>query len=340
MKKVLSSLLIIISIFCLSGCINKERLDIEKPSSYKLLEDGTYAAEYDVGSRYCDGICLKIPNKYEGKKVTQLANINGFREGILKIKISKNISHINLDELYDLENLREIVVSKQNKNYSSLDGILYTKQRTELIYSPRAISGNIRFPLVLTKIGTKAFFKSRSLMSIEIPENVTEIGDYAFYKCDNLQWLSFHENCEIAEIGEYAFSNCRILQNFSFPKNCVITKINKRTFEGCDGIWYLTLPKSIKIIDEYAFYDCYALKTIDFYDNSQLEEILAYAFGHCTSLEKISISNTLKFIGDGAFYDCRNLKEIHYNGTAEQWERIVIEEDNEYLNSANLNFNQ
>lgn len=316
MKKILLSLIIIFSTFVLFGCNNKEKIYTVKPASYRLLEDGTYGAEFDVDVPfYPRGICLKIPKRIDGKKVTQLVKIEGFCEGIIKIKISKNITYIDESELYKLENLREIEVSKLNKKYSSLDGILYSKLKTELIYSPRSIGGEIRFPLALTKIRPKAFYESHTLTSIQIPETVVEIGEYAFYRCDRLQKLSFHDNCKI-------------------------TEINNSTFAYCDGIWFLTLPKSIKIIDSYAFYNCSALKIVNFNGESQLEEIRRGAFRHCVSLEEIYLSNTLNLIADEAFYNCKNLNAIHYNGTIEHWEKIVIEEDNENLNSANIYFNQ
>ncbi len=313
MKKILLSLIIFLSMFCLLGC--KNEYDLAAPSSYRLLEDGTYAAECDViAPYYTKGLCLEIPSKYKGKKVTRLDSIWGDYKAIRKIIISKNITYIYESDLYKLDNLSEIEVSRQNKKYSSLDGVLYSKYMIELIYCPKAIEGKIRFPLLLRKIREKAFYESRTLSSIQIPQTVTEIGEYAFFRCGRLETVSFHEDCRI-------------------------TEIDNSTFEDCKALWSITLPKSIKIIGSRAFESCNNLKTVDFNGKSQLEEIQWYAFSYCISLEEIYIANTLKSIENGAFYNCKNLKVIHYNGTVEQWEGIEIENNNDYLNSADVYIN-
>ena len=314
MKKIVLLIIMVFSTFCLFGC-EKEEYDIVKPSSYRLLEDGTYEAECDVSAPYyTKGLCLEIPSKYEGKKVTRLDGIHGSYKAIRKIVISKNLTYIDISDLYKLDNLSEIEVSRQNKKYSSLDGILYSKLKTELIYCPKAVEGKIRFPLLLMKIRSRAFYESRSLSSIQIPQTVTEIGEYAFARCNRLETVSFPENCRLA-------------------------KLSNSVFWDCDALWSITLPKSIKIIGINAFEDCKNLKTVNFNGESQLEEIQWSAFSHCISLEEIYIANTVKSIEKGAFYNCKNLKVIHYNGTMEQWEKIIIEKDNDYLNSADVYFN-
>ncbi len=61
-------------------------------------------------------------------------------------------------------NLKEIIVDKDNPVYSSRDGVLFNKDRTELLYYP----------------------DGRELQEYTIPETVSEISDNAFSSCRKL----------------------------------------------------------------------------------------------------------------------------------------------------------
>ena len=72
-------------------------------------------------------------------------------------------------------------------NYSSIDGILFNKEHTELILYPCSKS-NVKYviPNSVTSIANDAFYNCTNLESIVIPKNVHKIGDTAFGSCDNL----------------------------------------------------------------------------------------------------------------------------------------------------------
>ena len=107
----------------------------------------------------------------------------------------------------DLENIE---VVEQNPLYQSIDGSLYNKDATELIFtSPRKAEGDEGFviPESVQMLGDQAFressvskvifppsvrtigletFRGSDLESISIPSSVTEIGKMAFWECRSL----------------------------------------------------------------------------------------------------------------------------------------------------------
>lgn len=84
-----------------------------------------------------------------------------------------------------MNNLSDIHVDTGNTIWSSVDGILYDKDKTNIILCPRAKSGEISIPNTVTEIGDSAFSGCSKLESITIPDKITKIGNSVFRNCSN-----------------------------------------------------------------------------------------------------------------------------------------------------------
>ena len=84
------------------------------------------------------------------------------------------------------DRLTNIDVSENNKSYTSVDGVLFNKNKTILIRYPVDKYTNYTIPDGVTSIGVGAFSGCDSLTSITIPDSVTSIGKRAFFACNNL----------------------------------------------------------------------------------------------------------------------------------------------------------
>jgi hypothetical protein len=76
--------------------------------------------------------------------------------------------------------LTSINVATDNENYSSVDGVLFNKNKTVLIAYPPGKQGAYIVPHSVTEIGDYAFSRSNGLTSVTIPSGVKTIGEYAF----------------------------------------------------------------------------------------------------------------------------------------------------------------
>ena len=153
----------------------------------------------------------------------------------------------------------KINVDDNNKEYSSIDGVLYNKDVSELICYPCGMPLNsFSIPNRVTKIGDAAFSGCSGLTSITIPNSVTTIGDYAFWYCDGLTSVTIPDS--VTTIGESAFWYCDGLTSVTIPNN--VTTIGESAFWYCDGLTSVTIGNSVMTIGGSAFKGCSNIKKI------------------------------------------------------------------------------
>lgn len=137
---------------------------------------------------------------------------------LTSVTIPENVSVIEDGIFYGCMSLTEIDVNEKNKNYISVDGVLYTKDMTQLVaYPVGKKSAEFVIPDGVKKICGGTFGGSSSLTSVTISDSVTTIGDEAFSGCSVLTLITIPEN--VAKIGEYAFSNCSSLESIIFESS-------------------------------------------------------------------------------------------------------------------------
>ena len=158
---------------------------------------------------------------------------NGYR-GLRSVIIPRSVIKIEGNAFDDCSDLTNITVHPDNPAYASHDGVLFNKDKTELLLCPRGKRDYI-IPDSVVKIGRGAFEGCSYLGSVTIPNSVTVIGEGAFYGCMSLSSVVISES--VTEIGDYAFDSCYNLSAVTVPKSVV--KMGNNVFSGC-----ISLPQS------------------------------------------------------------------------------------------------
>ena len=259
--------------------------------------------------------------------------------GLTSITIPDSVTSIGDHAFYNCSSLTSITVSENNKYFSSLNGVLFNKDKTELV---TYLIGNERteyaIPDSVTFIGDRAFYKCSSLTSIIIPDSVTSIGDHAFHNCSGLTSITIPDS--VTSIGDHAFYNCLTsitvsennkyfssLNGVLFNKDKTelitypignerteytipdsVTSIGNFIFYNCSSLTSITIPDSVASIGNSAFYNCSSLTNIKLPD--VIDIISGNTFRDCSSLLNIIIPDSVTSIKECAFYNCSNLTSI------------------------------
>ena len=237
---------------------------------------------------------------------TIAGNVFGYGySDLISVTIPSSVIGISSTAFNDCPKLTSVIIDTNNKNYSSLDGVLFNKDKTVIVcYPVGKTNTSYVIPNSVTSIGDSAFSDCNSLTSITIPNSVTSIGSSAFRECTSLTSITIPDS--VTSIGESAFSGCSSLTSITIPDS--VTSIGDRAFSGCDSLTNITIPDSVTSIGSYAFSGCDSLTSITIPDS--VTSIGDSAFSNCTSLTSITIPDSVTSIGDRAFSWCDSLESI------------------------------
>ncbi|MGN1458163.1 MAG: leucine-rich repeat domain-containing protein [Acutalibacteraceae bacterium] len=214
---------------------------------------------------------------------------------LTSVKIGKGVSQ---DLIFvNNQNLTNITVDEENQNFSSQDGVLFSKDKTKLVRCPAGKKGEYVIPNSVTEIAELAFDSCYDLTGITISDNVTKIGNDAFYG-SGLTSVTIPNS--VTEIGGFAFANCTGLTSVTIPNS--VSSIENGTFMDCISLIDITIPDSVTAIGDGVFVGCCRLQNVNL--PNAITSIGSSVFSSCKELKKIYIPDSVNKIGEEAFLDC------------------------------------
>ena len=191
----------------------------------------------------------------------------------------------------------------------------------------------------VARIGAEAF-RYTNISKITLPDGVISIGEMAFEGCYYLQNIIIPKS--VRYIEPYAFRSCKSLTEMIIPESVIYfgdgvfrfcnelrrveflgakTDLRNYVFDDCEKLTDATLPKEISALGEQLFCGCNSLTYIKIPDS--VTTIKKSAFVLCENLQTVVIGSGVQIIESNAFGGCESLKTIYYNGSAEDWARII-----------------
>jgi len=191
------------------------------PWNYKFYESGVFEGCTSLSS-------VNIP-----AGVTTIRDRTFLRcKSLASITIPAGVTSIGDETFYGCTSLTGITVDTQNKNYSSIQGVLFNKSGTILVIYPQGRQDKTyTIPAGVKSIADWAFDGCGNIIGITIPAGLTTIGEGAFYECTNL--TSINIPASVTSVGYSAFFDCPLP---SSVENDIIRRFGEEPFE--DDWWF------------------------------------------------------------------------------------------------------
>ena len=224
------------------------------------------------------GMCTEIHVETKGELENELADYD--YANIESLKITGVLNDVDFLFIYRMmPNLKNLDIAEVN----------ITALPTQAFYNSKNVE-HLILPNTLITIGEEMFYQS-DLRSVVIPTNVTTVGYSAFKRCSSLTTVTFEKESQLKTIGgDYYYG----------------------AFSDCTALTSIEIPASVETIGNTAFSDCSSLATVTFEKGSRLKTIGNNAYYRCTSLTSIEIPASVETIEATAFKRCSKLTTVTF----------------------------
>mgnify|MGYP004656269215 CR=1 FL=1 len=300
---------------------------------------------YSNGVKYLDGWAVDL--KYGVENIVIKEGTKGLADGffnfdsvIKTISLPASLQYVGEQSFLSSENIVSVTVADNNNYYSSLDGILYNKEKTELIYYPKGKTDeSFTAPSTVKVIYDCAFYQS-SVKNVVLPEGLEKIGNSAFWSNKALESINFPST--LLDVGDTAFEYCSVLDGIALP----------------DGITHIGVSAfyNTKYYDDRNNWTDYGNVLINngwllqMYTDSLVSTTLTIAEGikgladnvftytNINQFTAISLPKSLKYVGESALQSLYLATDIYYASSKDDFEKIEIGNRNTVFDTATLHY--
>lgn len=224
-----------------SGCGMIQTINVAIDNqNYSSQNDSLYNKDKTKIIRYPSG---KKDTEFEVPSTVKEIGNSCFSScgNLKKIQITSNVEKLATSSFVNQGNLTEINVVSENKYYSSEDGVLFNKDKTEFIKWPQGKSlTEYTVPGTVKTIKGGSFYAS-NIKSIIIPPSVEKMESYAFQSTSATKIVCQEQDGKgVKEIGYRCFWLTN-LNEISLPST--LEKLDGEAFRGSYSLKKITINK-------------------------------------------------------------------------------------------------
>ena len=258
----------------------------------------------------CEGITdITIP-----KTVTKVGESAFSGTSLGAIAIPAGLTNIHKGAFPNSATFTNISVDPENPSYTSIDGVLFDKNRKTLLRYPAGKAGDYAVPDGVDTIAKLAFAGATNLTSISIPASVANVETREFFRCKGLT------NVVLPEAPTWAVASLEFPEERKAAGGWTYTvdEAGEATIASYTGDDVeVTVPTElngipVKHIGDMVFFSCGPRAEKPFTKITIPEGITSIGGKACAfaMITEIAIPASVNSIGAGAFFRCRELTNI------------------------------
>ena len=274
--------------------------EITLPASLKTLD---YAALKDAG---ITDVTIKPGLEEIGDWAFQ-------KNPLTEVSIPDTVTTIQNNAFANCKELLSINVDEGNPVYTSVGGMLLSRDGTRLFVCPAGYTGTAYIPSTVTTLNEYSFNKCRKITAFAIGSDTVSGNSTSFAVKDGVLTdstgtilIHYPAGLEgearipagITNIAEYAFEDS-VISSVKIPDS--VTTVGIAAFIHCENIKQITIPGNVKTLSAACFWGCTALEKVTM--ESGVENIHRSCFHNCRNLSVVRIPTSVKSIAKTAFYN-------------------------------------
>ena len=302
LKKIVFTVLILIAVGL--SMYFSVRVVSRVPFEYNQVEDGTYefvkfnntgyishldidyAVEIVYDENNPDAATNFTLQKDESKPISKIPQFCfNCDEKLETVYIGKDVKEIDGKAFFTCRTLKQFIVDEENEYYSDIDGVLYNKDKTEIICYPMNHPQYLREKFgyndtIWADNENNLEFRARyeaDILTYVLPSTVETIGELAFYDLPlaalylpeglkRIETMAITKNWWMTDIYSYESSTAEEGET-GYSAISKLSGVYKSLPDGLEYIGsdamsynrvcqYLRIPSSVKHIGHHAFWDC------------------------------------------------------------------------------------
>lgn len=302
LKKIVFTVLILIAVGL--SMYFSVRVVSRVPFEYNQVEDGTYefvkfnntgyishldidyAVEIVYDENNPDAATNFTLKKDESKPISKIPQFCfNCDEKLETVYIGKDVKEIDGKAFFTCRTLKQFIVDEENEYYSDIDGVLYNKDKTEIICYPMNHPQYLREKFgyndtIWADNENNLEFRARyeaDILTYVLPSTVETIGELAFYDLPlaalylpeglkRIETMAITKNWWMTDIYSYESSTAEEGET-GYSAISKLSGVYKSLPDGLEYIasdamsynrvcQYLRIPSSVKYIGHHAFWDC------------------------------------------------------------------------------------
>ena len=257
-----------------------------------ILSAESHLAKIENGNSWTGELVIPETINYKNEEYTVVAIdwlAFDFCHMLTKVRIPKTVLLIThyagrdacKNPFRGCSNLESIEVDEDNPAMCSVDGVLFSKDKTQLYCYP-AGKKQKRYdvPEGVTWTGGDAFAYNPYLETVTVPNSVTRMCSGAFSNCSNLKSVMLSES--LTYIEAFSFEKCTSLKFLEIPESVTTFAESVFRWSPIDTIVIKgTFPNGLR----YDTFDCMEESTVMYVQQSEVDKFKKVFSGKVLPLE-------------------------------------------------------